>query len=613
MIETAVAALLPAAVLVLVTRAELRRASLRWFVPVTLVIFAPYWLTGRIPAPLDFLAAHVVPWMKPSAAVRNALQSDVVMQILPWREVVTRFWRRGEWPIVNPFSGAGAPLWVNPQAAVLHPITLLGLPFSTFAWTIFAAVSRMLVALSGMFVFLREEGRSERASVFGAIAFAFCGLHIAFFLYPLANVTMMLPWLLFAIRRESAIGCATATTLLLLGGHPQSVLHVAMLAIPYALLVVRGNVVRYALAASAGALLAAPVVVPFLFAAPGFERAAHPIGITPFEPAQLLPFFFPSRFAFGPFAVAGANFGEVATQYAGFATFVLAIYAIVRKGRELRFWIVMLALASLAAFLPGGAVQMGRLRFIVAFILAVLSAYGLDLDRDKTLKAIAAAAALVMLVSAMIFWPRAVELQIAPIVLVTVGIAILSAAVVVWMPRAIPVILAVDLGVLLLMSIPGHGRDEFYPETGAIQFLQAHSGRIAGVGGSLFPNTSSMFGIADIRVHDPAAPDAYVRRLETGGLEEHGYFHAFPGFPSPRLADELGVRYLIAPPGVRSPLPTVYSGADAVIFENPRARTVPESPIQKPRGWWLGWGLGLVGAASFPLLRRRNKAPLASR
>src|SRR5205823_461452 len=137
------------------------------------------------------------------------------------------------------------------------------------------------------------EGRSESASVFGSIAFAFSGLHIAFFLYPLMNVTAMLPWLLFTIRRRDPIGCAIVTALLLLGGHPQSVLHVALLAVPYAIFVARGSVVRYIGAAITGVLLAAPVVVPFLYAMPGFERTAHPIGITPFEPAQLLPFIFP--------------------------------------------------------------------------------------------------------------------------------------------------------------------------------------------------------------------------------------------------------------------------------------------------------------------------------
>ena len=142
MIESVLAALTPAAIALIasrLTREDLWRATLRWFVPVTLLIFAPYWLTDRIPAPLDFLAAHVVPWMKPGVVVQNALQSDVVTQILPWREVVTHFWRRGEWPLVNPFAGCGAPLWVNPQAAVLHPITLAGLLFSTFAWATFAA------------------------------------------------------------------------------------------------------------------------------------------------------------------------------------------------------------------------------------------------------------------------------------------------------------------------------------------------------------------------------------------------------------------------------------------------------------------------------------------
>jgi len=618
MIESVLAALAPAAMLLVAVRfagEDLRRASLRWFIPVTLLMFAPYWMTDRIPAPLDFLAAHIVPWMRPGVAVQNALQSDVVTQMLPWREVVAQFWRHGEWPFVNPYAGSGTTLWSNPSAAVLQPLTLLGLPFSTFAWANFVAVARMLIALTGMFVFLRDEGRSERAAIFGAIAYAFSALNIAFLLFPVTNVTTMLPWMLVAICRQNAIACAIVTALLLLGGHHESVVHVAMLAIPYALFVARGSVLRYALAAIAGLLLAAPVVVPFAMALPGIERVAHPIVTTPFELAQLLPFVFPARFAYTPFAVTGANFNEVATQYAGFAAFVLCAYAIVRKPRELRFWIVMLTVLTLAAFVPGVFVQMARVRFVIAFVVATLAAYGLDLDRDRRLMMLTLIAIAVVIISAMAFWPHAVELQLSTTVVATVAAAIVSAIVLLIAPRLITVALCVDLALLLWTSIPPHGRAEFYPETGAIRFLRAQPGRfrIAGVGGSLFPNVSTMFRIADIRVHDPMASEEYMRELERAGLDRRSYFELFHGFPSPAAANALGVRYFIAPPGVRSSLPSPYRGEDAVIFLNSRARDVPDVPVSKPRGWMLGWLLALAGVLSLAALKRRNNAALAPR
>jgi hypothetical protein len=594
--EVIVAALAPAAALLVIARFcgdDFRRAVQRWFVPLTLLVFAPYWLTDRIPAPLDFLGAQIVPWMRPGVVVRNALQSDVVTQMLPWREVVTDFWRHGELPIVNPFSGCGTALWANPQAAVLHPLTLLGLPFSTFTWAMFAALARVLTALTGMFVFLRGEGRSEEASVVGAIAFGLCASHIAFLLFPMTNVTTLLPWMLAAIQRRNGRACAIVTALLFLGGHPESVLHVAMLAIPYALFVARGSVTRYAQAAVTGLLIAAPVVVPFLILMPQSERAAHPIGSTPFAFAQLLPFVFPARFAYGPFAVPGANFNEFATQYAGFAAFVLCIHAV----KQTRFWTVMLAALTVAAFLPGGFVQMGRVRFVIAFVIATMAAHGFDLDCDRRLKLLAAIAAAIVLVAAIVFWPRAVELHLAGVVAATTIAAIVSAIVLIVRPRLVAFALFADLAILMLVSLPPHGRGEFYPETGAIRFLRSQPGRfrIAGVSGSVFPNTSSMFRIADIRVHDPMAPEKYLQLLQRGGLDRHGYFEVFHGFPARPLANALGVRYIVAPPGSTSPLPAAYRGSDAVVFFNAEARDIPAEPTQKPAGWAPGWIAAAIG------------------
>ena len=122
-----------------------------------------------------------------------------------------------------------------------------------------------------------------------------------------------------------------------------------------------------------------------------------------------------------------------------------------------------------------------------------------------------------------------------------------------------------------------------------------------------------MFGIADIRVHDPTASEAYLRMLERGGLDRRAYFHLFHGFPTPDLANALGVRFFVAPAGVTSSLAAPYRGQDAVVFLNSRAREVHESSPSKPPGWTLGWLLGAIGAGALAALARRNNAALASR
>jgi hypothetical protein len=63
----------------------------------------------------------------------------------------------------------------------------------------------------------------------------------------------------------------------------------------------------------------------------------------------------------------------------------------------------------------------------------------------------------------------------------------------------------------------------------------------------LFPNTSGVFGIADIRVHDPMAYDRYMGFLRlTAGYKAGGesYFAWFDR-PAAPVLDFLNVRYLL--------------------------------------------------------------------
>jgi hypothetical protein len=254
-----------------------------------------------------------------------------------------------------------------------------------------------------------------------------------------------------------------------------------------------------------------------------------------------------------------------------------------------------------AAYVPTGTlpVQMGRVRFVLAFVIATLAARGYDL-MEKRVVAPTVAAAAVVLAAAALFWPRAVELQLAPIVGATVAMVVISAVILAMgAKRLLTVALFADLAVLTILSVPPHGRAEFYSETGAIGFLRAQRGgfRIAGVGGSLFPNTGAMFGLDDIRMHDPMAPEAYMRLLARGGLDRRGYFEVFHSFPARPLANALSVRYIVAPAGSSSPLPAVYRGPDAVVFLNAGARDLATAPPARPPGWMAGWVLGIAGVA----------------
>jgi hypothetical protein len=601
MIETAAAALVPVMVLFAISRArhddEFRRAVERTFIPLTLLWFAPYWLTGRTPAPLTYLFAQLVPWKQPGLmehwiapilVVRNTLLNDVVLQFLPWRELVTEAWRHGHLPLLNRFAGAGSALWANPQAAVLAPTTILGLPFSTFAWPLFAGVVKVLTALTGMYLFLRAEGRSDAAARFGAIAYAFCGFGFAFMLFPLTNVTTLLPWMLLAVGRAAeerwsgVIFAAIVTLLLLLAGHPESVLHTAFIAVPYGFVRARSRrgVAMLGWAALIGFLIAAPVVIPFLRIVTLTERAARDASFFR-APAltgmNLLPFVFPSHFEYSALRTDGANFNEVATQYAGFATAVLAVFGVIVDTKRQRFWIVMFIIMAISAFdvVPLGVpILHGRIRFVLAFITAVIASAGFDLPRERSrlLPGIAAAAVLVVLGVTAAFWSYYVRIGTAPIVLLSVTAALVSAFMLSLngQRRWLWLALFADLAVLGVTSHPPASRSLAYPSTPVIDFLRRvpQPYRLVGLEGALFPNTGALFGLEDIRVHDPVAFEPYAVELEHAGYDRRSYFEVFRRLPAHALADRLGVRYIVAAPGTRGALPVAYRGSDAVVFVN---------------------------------------------
>ena len=119
--------LLPAA-LVLGAGAALAWGARRWYDPVprpTLaawalllaVLFGPVLAGGRVLLPLGTLVGSV-PFrhLEPPRPPTVALQSDLVVQILPWQSRVRAAVTAGRWPLWNDLAGAGMPLMGDPQA-----------------------------------------------------------------------------------------------------------------------------------------------------------------------------------------------------------------------------------------------------------------------------------------------------------------------------------------------------------------------------------------------------------------------------------------------------------------------------------------------------------------
>ena len=299
-----------------------------------LLWFAPCWLRGRSPAAFDYLAEDVPPWQRAGFRSANALLSDPPLQFLPWRDVVRDSILRGSMPFLDRYEASGSPLWENPQSGATFPLTWIGLPFSTFAWPLFAAMAKLLLAMAGMYLFLRARGSSHDATMAGAIAYAFCAFNIVFILFPHTNVTALLPFLLLAIEMMNAPLFAIVLALLMVGGHPESVLHCAVVAVPYAIVVMlrTKRVVPIVAGGICALLLSAPAIVPFALYLPMTERAARIarepdlVRAPPLTLANLGAFVTVAHLGSTRSPNAPVNFNEVASQYAGVLTFDERLY-----------------------------------------------------------------------------------------------------------------------------------------------------------------------------------------------------------------------------------------------------------------------------------------------
>ena len=586
---------------------ETRHAVRWWFIPAALLWFAPCWATGGSPGGFDYLFRDIVPWRLPAFSGGNALLSDSVLQLLPWREAVRDSIAQGAMPYLNRYAGSGAPLWENPQAAVAYPLNLIGMPFSTFAWPLFAGVAKLLLSMTGMYTFLRGRRMSQEASIFGAYAWSFGAFSIAFLMFPVTNVTLLLPFLLASIdacgRTPRAVpALAIVIACMFFGGHPESVLHSALVAIPFAAALVMASPDRLAMArrcligGACGVALAAPILLPFAEYLPYTERVArmaeekHVVGLPPLSFDAAVPFVFAGH-AVGPlFPGLRINFAETIAQYVGLVTFALALFAAIVEWRK-PFWTILFVTAAFFAFSSPAAEAItsripllnltanGRFRFVAAFAAVVLAARGITLLRERMRLFVAICAAVVVFVVVLMFlsWDAYAtdSARVARTAIAAVGGGLL-AIVAAWygVHRLLPLAVLIDLAALLIGHHPPAARSRFYPETPVVQFLQRQAGtfRFTSLGRTLLPNSGVMLRLQDIGVHDPVGYGPYLDMLEAAGYNRRLYHNYFPRFPDVWLLRALGVRYVVTPPEIDAGWRAAYRGADANVFEVPGAR-----------------------------------------
>ena len=538
---------------------------------------------GRGLVPVDGITAYE-PWRSElGRSVSNRLLADQFLDLLPLQQFLHDRIVLGEFPLWNPGLACGLPNLASMQSAPLFPINLLLSPLDPFASRGIAALAKLFLAGLFTLLYMRRLGASSHASALSALAFSFSGFMIVWLGHPHSNSAMWLPLLLFLIEGEfppgsgeggappraaavrSWIAFATAYGVMLLGGHPPTILHVSgFVAAYFAFRVVSRRrdgiagqrIARFGAALACGVLLASVQWLPFLeyyglsSAAASASELARSSASLPLP--ALLSFLVPyaagspvtgyEQLAESLDLLRAHNFNE-RTGFFGVTTLYLAGVAVaLRHDRVARFFALAIVASLCVVYgvppLPRvmGAlpvlhdVNHTRLLLIVGFAGSVLGGLGLDrlgsprAKRERTIAFVLTWFAVAALLgwlwirlraplqdpAAFAFAARQVAVFVAALMAVTLATLVTSGT---RLPRSVCL---AALGFEMLWFAYGYNpsieRRLYYPETPGIRLLRDNDSisRVIALGKVLPANTGLAFQLQDVRGRDYMS----VRRYE---------------------------------------------------------------------------------------------------
>lgn len=452
---------------------------------------------------------------------------DLWGQLYPVWSYVSRWLRRGSFPLWSTEMMAGDPIIAEAQYGLLNPVN-----WPMFAcdpippWMVTArAMMSLWIAGAGLYLYLRRApvwGLSQSAALIGALAYLGSDPFISHLGHPQFNDVMAwIPWTLlgleYAARTRRAVPLAgLALSLLLLAGHGQAVLYALMLVAGYGLwLVGRGGLGnapyrsgRLAMVALLAACIAAPGLLPSLERLPHTDRAAVPPvgGEYEFHLGMWIDFITPWFHGRGVKGFWGP-WDRVETGYVGVIALALALLGVLSEWRRPRTWFLIVTGAIAVLFALGyqgplyplvdhlplfnATWKTGRAIYSLSLVLAMGAALGLDSLRYKGhIRLWAAGIAL----SALLIWMQAPNwaarapegtaymralngLRLASTLLLMVAALGLSALHRVrWAQVALAMLLLTELTATGAFADLERPPDQSDPHAAAIEYLQADPG-----------------------------------------------------------------------------------------------------------------------------------------
>jgi len=611
------------------------RIAALFYVLVLIFLFRPM-TQSYVNIPVDFLRI-LPPWglVTRDHHVINDEMNDLVLQIVPWADQVRQSWQSFQAPLWNPHAGGGYPLLANGQSSALSLIRFLALPLSLQNAMTAEAAFKLLIAMTFMYLYCRRRMYSELASAIGAISFGFCTFLIVWLHFPIVTVAAFLPAVFLAIdlliarfTQPRFTFAALVWTIMLFGGHPETVSHaffLSLLYIAWIFLVERPfadrkqatrTLVILGCALTAGGLAAAAFLAPFAEAVTRSKRfqqlkvEPNAIGYYSDFRSQVIllqPHFYgevPDEDSWGPArAESITGFAGILGIAAWLGLLIRAIYRRAWRSRELFFVIATVIVLGIILAWPGistifhlifSLAANARLRLLLCFLLSIQAAAAISFLEEERgwpflIGIVVAAGVLYALMTTTAFPSDAAHDTAMLAILPSMAVLLIAALVAVsGRFRFAPTLVLMVLVIAELWKVgrgwnPTLPASMWYPETPvitAMKKLQAQLPanqpfRMVAMGPVFFANAPTMFGFEDIRAHDPMANGRYLGILRViTGYDPSDYFAKWENLSTP-LVNFLNVKYVMSSPGWRpddqNRYRLVYEGRDGTIFENREA------------------------------------------
>lgn len=460
---------------------------------------------------------------------------------------------------------------------------------------------KLFLAFVFAWLFLRDEGVSWAAALFGAALYTFSLFMTVYLYYPMTTVTSLLPAAAFAVRGcvragvggwRLAVGSRRWSALLALvtaavaaSGHPESALHIGI-ACAIVMALEWRNPLPAIVAAVFGMAMAAPAWVPVIEQALISVRAASLAAAPHAAMHPYLAWTLLNPDAFGNPARGSwnwiYNYSIVASTYLGLIPLALLFAARKRRDWLLAATCVVLFLVAMNwtflgrainAIPPMSLVAQDRLRFVVLFFAAVLAARVVDrLPRMRTF----AASAIVCAAALWLVQTKSLGMHAA---IGAIALA-LFAIVVIALPKLAPIAALVVTLIELFTFNAGFNvltsRAYFEPRMPILDALRELSrgepSRMVGHDWTFLPNAAAQYGVEDIRGHDPMALASYAAFFKTVAADD-------PSSDVLRVQDVdhpalpfLGTRFLLTDPSFTPSANWLlrYEGPDGKLYESRR-------------------------------------------